>query len=138
MSHRLSGCLKMAGTDIAFGHAECASRRIYAATSSRGIPGGQANGGRTRATLKKLKINSWSIVRTSFSRTSRRIGPCLQKYSDSLSARVRVEAGHFALGFAQFDLFFEVLALVRVGFPLADADLDFDPPAFPIHAQQRQ
>ncbi len=54
---------------------------------------------------------------------------------DRLSAVV--EPRHFALGLAEFDLFFQLLALVGVGLALADADFHLDPAVFPIHAEQR-
>ena len=49
-----------------------------------------------------------------------------------------VEASHFALGFAEFDLFFEVLALIGVGFSFADAKFDFDAAVIPVDPQERE
>lgn len=53
-------------------------------------------------------------------------------------ALLPVEAGDFALCFAEFDTFFQVVSLVAVGFAFADADFDFDAGIIPIHPQAWQ
>ncbi len=42
------------------------------------------------------------------------------------------------MGFAELDLFLQIVALVGMGFSLADSDFDFDPAIFPIDPQQRE
>lgn len=49
-----------------------------------------------------------------------------------------VEAGHLALGFAQFNACLEVVALVAVGFTAADAEFGFHLAVFPVETQQGQ
>lgn len=49
-----------------------------------------------------------------------------------------IEARDFALGLAELDLCFQVVALIRVGLAFSDPDLDLHLAVFPIHPQAGQ
>ncbi len=54
----------------------------------------------------------------------------------STATSALIEAGHFALGFAEFDFFLQIVALIGVGFSFPYADFYFHAAVFPVDPEE--